>query len=348
MTSARRVVVGIVGNDVPRQVVLAAGALPHRLTGSWEGAVDPAAAQLLGAADAPAARILTELVAGRSGCDALIVCADSQAHVRLFYVVRSILPELPLHLVDLPRAESAAARRFARVQFDDLAAFLGGLTGRAPDASTLADAGREERELGHAIQRLRDRRRAVPSQCHGAVALEALIASARLSPSEAIARIDAARSDVVASALRVHVTGSSHPDAALYRVLEEHGCVVVSEDHDTGDGAWLGAAVDAADRDGMLDALVDLHFDRVGASPTAFSAARAQLTRDATVTAEAQAVIALIRELDEAPAWDLADQERLLAEIGVPILARTRVRPGDESETARELATQASSRAVSA
>lgn len=348
MTGARRQVVGIVGNDVPRQLVLACGALPHRLTGSWEGAVDPEAAQLLGAADAPAARILAELVAGSSGCDALIVCADSQAHVRLFYVVRSILPELPLHLVDLPRAESAAARRFARVQFEGLASFLGRLTGRVPGTSALADAGRDERELARAIRQLRERRRADPPRCHGAVALEALIAAARLSPSDAVARIDGARSDVDASAIRVHVTGSSHPDAALYGVLEENGCVVVSEDHDTGDGAWLGAAVEAMDLDGVVDALADLHFRRVGGSPTASSAARARLTRDAATTAAAQTVIALVRELDEAPAWDLADQERLLAEVAVPILARTRVRPGTATDAARELAMQAQGRVVSA
>ena len=50
-------VVGIIGNAVPRQLVVGGGAIPFRITGSWQGPIDPAAAELLGAVDAPAARI---------------------------------------------------------------------------------------------------------------------------------------------------------------------------------------------------------------------------------------------------------------------------------------------------
>ncbi|MFC8680525.1 2-hydroxyacyl-CoA dehydratase family protein [Microbacterium ureisolvens] len=340
--------VGIVGNDVPRQLVLAAGAVPRRLTGSWLGAIDPAAAQLLGAADAPAARILGELTAGAVRSDALIVCADSQAHVRLFYVLRAVAPQLPLHLLDLPRADSLAARRFGRVQLESLVAFLADVTGRPADVGALAAAAQAERQLGRAIDRLRDRRRSVPPRCDGTLALDAMLSAAQLPPSDAVARIEQAQADVPASATRVHVTGSNHPDAAFYRELEEHGYIVVSEDHDTGDGAWLGAAADGADVGEVLDALLDQHFTRVGGSPTASSAARAGLTRDTVVESAADLVVAAIRDLDEAPAWDVADQAALLAEMGVPFRVRTRVAPGGEIEAAHELARQPAGEVVSA
>lgn len=337
MTSPRPIV-GIVGNDVPRQLVLAAGGIPHRLTGSWTGAVDPVARDLLGAADAVTGRILADVRADRVDVEGLVVCADSQAHVRLFYVLRAIAPGLPLHLLDLPRADSSAARRFARFQLESLAAFLSGITGHSIDAASLASAASAERKLGRALERLRARRRAEPAQCSGTVALEALLDAARLDPERAVARVDAARSDVRRAAIRVHLTGSNHPDAALYRVLEDHGCVVVSEDHDTGDGAWLGAAVDAPTLDEAVEGFVDLHFGRVGGSATASSAARARLTRETASLASARAVGALISELDEAPAWDVPDQAALLGEIDVPLHVRTRVHPGDELRAAQELA----------
>ena len=331
-------VIGIVGNDVPRQLVLASGATPHRLTGSWTGAVDPTAGELLGAADAAVVRILAELRAGRLDGDGLVVCADSQANVRLFYVLRAIAPDLPLHLLDLPRADSAAARRFARFQLASLADFLEGVTAHPIDAASLASAAEAERELGRALERLRARRRAEPAQCSGTAALGALLDAARLDPAEAVARVDGALSDVPRTGIRVHLTGSNHPDAELYRILEDHGCVVVSEDHDTGDGSWLGVAADASSVDDAIDGLVDLHFARVGGSATASSAARARVTRETAERSSAHVVGSLVRELDEAPAWDLPDQTALLAEIGVALRAQSRVEPGDELRAARDLA----------
>jgi benzoyl-CoA reductase/2-hydroxyglutaryl-CoA dehydratase subunit BcrC/BadD/HgdB len=338
VTATRQAFVGIVGGDVPRQLVLASGAIPYRLTGSWEGDIDPAAQDLLGAADAPVARILTDLRAGRIACDALVVCADSQAHVRLFYALRSVAPELPLQLLDLPRAESAAAHRFARFQLERLQDFLTGVTGRPIDVAALAAAAREERGLGAALARLRDRRRAAPAQCSGAMALEAYLDAARRPPADAVARVDDAHGDVPAGAVRVHLTGSDHPDAAVYRLLEEHGCVVVSEDHGTGDAAQLGAAVDGDGVDEVLEGLIAQHFARVGTSATASSASRARLTREAAAHSRAAVVASVVREFDEAPAWDLPDQGALLAEIGVPLTVSTRVPPDGASPAARELA----------
>lgn len=351
MTPGGRPVIGIVGGDVPAQLVRAAGGLPSRLTGSWTGALDAGAADLLGAADAVVVRLLADVRDGRVRCDGLVVCADSQAHVRLFSVLRSTAPTLPLHLLDKPRTSSPAARRFARFQLRRLASFVSGLSGREPDAAALAVAARDERELAAALERLRDRRIAVPPRCSGSIALEACLEAGRLDPAAAIARLDAARSDVPAAAVRVHLTGSDHPDATLYRVLEEHGCVVVSEDHGTGDGAWLGAAADAADAadlDEAIDRLVELHAARVGGSATASSAQRAELTLQAALRSSAQVVAGVVRELDEAPAWDVPDQSARLGEAGIPLRMRTRVRAGEEVAAARALAGEIVREAASA
>lgn len=339
-------VIGVVGDDVPRQLLLALGARPHRLSGSWAGAIDSEAQQLLGATDAAVARLLTELRSGAEPLDALIVCNDSQAHLRLFYVLRATESNVPVHLLDMPREASEPARRFARHQLEALAAFCGAVTGSALDAASLATAADAETAVGDALRRLRSRRRAHPPLCAGADALDAMRDAARLAPADAVTRLDGAGVPVPSGAIRVHVTGSSHPDAAFYRELESDGhCVIVSEDHDTGDAAWLGEVVRGETTDRVLEGLIDAHFARVTPSATTSSEGRAAFTRDLARKAGADAVAAIIRELDEAPLWDLADQRVALA--GLPFVS-VRVAPGGEVEAARDLARDVVARAVPA
>ena len=221
------------------------------------------------------------------------------------------------------------------------------MTGRALDAASLAAAA--EAALGDAVRRLRARRRAHPPLCAGADALDALFDAARLAPADAVRRLDATAGQatpVPSGAIRVHVTGSSHPDAAVYRELESDGrCVIVSEDHDTGDAAWLGVAVRGETTDHVLDGLIDAHFARVTTSATTSGAVRAAFTRDISRAAGAHAVGAIIRELDEAPLWDIADQRAALA--GTAFVS-VRVAPGGEVGAARELVRQIVERAVPA
>ena len=342
-------VIGVVGNDVPRQLLLALGARPQRLTGSWTGVIGPAAQQLLGATDATVGRLLTELRGGAHPLDALIVCNDSQAHLRLYYVLRATAAELPVHLLDMPREDSEPARRFARFQLEAVAAFCATVTGRALDAASLAVAADAEAALGDALRRLRARRRAHPSLCAGADALDAMQDAACLAPADAVTRLDTTGGQATplpSGAIRVHVTGSSHPDAAVYRELERDGrCVVVSEDHDTGDAAWLGVAVRGETTEHVLEGLIDAHFARVTTSATTSGAVRAAFTRDIARAAGAHAVAAVIRELDEAPLWDLADQRAALEDTA---FVSVRVAPGGEVAAARELVREIVERAVPA
>lgn len=329
--------IAVVGNDVPRQLVLAAGARPHRLTGAWD-APDAEAQELLGATDAAASHILAELRRDAHGFAGVVVCGDSQAHVRLFYALRATGASLPVHLLDLPREDSVPARRFGRFQLESLVDFCAGVTGRRPGTDALREAAAAEQRLGQALDALRARRRADPPRCTGADALAAYLAASRLDPAAALAVVDAARSTTEEDAVRVHMTGSNHPDASIYHALEARGCVVTGEDHDTGDGAWLGVAVDSGDLDTVIDGLLDAHFARTGASSTEFAAARAALTVATSQEDGADAVAALIRDLDEAPLWDLADQSERLAARGIRLVVRSRVRGGDAVDAAAELA----------
>ncbi len=335
--------IGIVGNDVPRQLVSAAGALPRRLTGTWSGPIAAEAAAHLGAVDPVTTRILTELLGpGAPALDAIVVCNDSQAHLRLFYVLRMMgdrgLP--PVHLVDLPRQDDPATRRFAQVQFTRLAEFCIRITGTAPDASAWRRAAAGERAVGDALARLRVRRRTRPAAASGTAALQALLTAATVAPEDAVAALDAAEGRTDASALRVHITGSDHPDPTLYATLEGQGVAVVSEDHDTGELSWLGIAVDGEDLDTVVRGLVAAHFARPGGSAVASIAERAALSRASAESAGAQAALALVRAGDEAPLWDLAASARALADAGIPLVRRTGLTPENVAAALTDAATE--------
>lgn len=345
MTADSRPVIGVVGNDVPRQIVLASGALPSRITGRWEAPADRVWVDLLGAADPVVATIAEELAA--TAVDGVVVSNDSEAHLRLFYVLRAMGAGVPLHLVDLPRRDSAGSRRFLRHQFAALARFCGGVTGRAVDARSLRDAAADEAVLGEELRRLRERRRANPPRCSGAGALEATLTAMRVPPRTAAEIVRATGGDEVPTRRRIHVTGSDHPDTRAYAALEAAGLTVVSEDHDTGDGAWLGASAAGESVDEVFDGLIDAHFARIPAATTGLSADRALTTRSLAAASGAEVAVSLIRDLDEAPLWDVADQRAALAADGIELHVLDHVAPGEIGDRASAMGAQLAAEAVS-
>ncbi|MEL5991556.1 2-hydroxyacyl-CoA dehydratase family protein [Microbacterium phosphatis] len=331
--------IGVIGADVPRQLLLAVGATPVRVFGSWVGPVSVAAAELPGAVDAVAARLLDTLLAGEHrDLAGLVICNDSTAHLRLFYVLRILAARgrvpYPVHLVDAPRGGGPARERFVARQYERLAAFVVSLTGMPLEPAGLGAAAERELRLGDALARLRERRRS--GRCSGPAALVAYRAAATLPPEDAAAVVDAAEG--AAAGAPVFVTGSAHPDAAAYEEIERAGLRVVGEDHDTGDAAWIGDAVQAADPDAVIRLLATRHAARPPLAARSLAAERAdELGRRLDATA-ASGVIALARELDDGPAWDVPAQRRVAEARGLPFVARLRIGPDAALAEARDAA----------
>ncbi|MEO9248055.1 2-hydroxyacyl-CoA dehydratase family protein [Citricoccus nitrophenolicus] len=382
-TAAAALRIGVVGADVPRQLLLAAGATPVRLSGAWSGEVSREAAELLGAADAVAARVLDAVLSGaHDDLAGLVVCNDSMAHLRVYYVLRVLAGRgrfpFPVHLLDTPRGGGAHRNRFVARQYERLADFATGRTGTAVDAAALADAAVRETLLGRALQRVRDRRR--DRTLTGAAALRCYAAAGRLTPEEAVAEIQAVLDAATApttppeaadgGAVPVFMTGSAHPDPSVYEELERAGFTVVGEDHDTGDAAWIGAAVptgtapaeaqsdptpsqrwgsghfapeggggtaEAASPAEAFSALAELHARRSPAAARSLSAERTRHLLEAVETSGAAGVLALVRDLDDGPAWDLADHREALAGSGRWLAAVVQVPADGVPEATAEL-----------
>lgn len=339
---------------MPRQLILAAGATPVHLTGAWSGEASREATDLLGAADAVAARVLDTVLSGEhDSLDGLVVCNDSMAHLRIFYVLRVLAGRgrfpFPVHLLDTPRGGGEHRNHFVARQYERLTKFATACTGTPVDSAALEKAAAHEARLGQTLTGVRSRRR--ERTLTGAAALRCYAAASGRHPEAAVAEIEtilsspasldafspdastAASAVDLQHAVPVFMTGSSHPDPIVYEALEQAGYLVVGEDHDTGDGAWIGDPVSAANSNASQDSLGDIlhrlakrHARRAPAAARSLSSERTQHLIEGVERSGATGVVALVRDLDDGPIWDLPEQREamtlrrrwLAAEVQIP------------------------------
>lgn len=318
--------IGVIGADVPRQIVLAAGGTPVRLFGAWSGVASREATEFLGAADAVAARVLDGVLSGlHDDLTGLVVCNDSMANLRVYYVLhllakRGRIP-YPVHLLDTPRGGESHRNRFVARQYERLAGFISGCTGKPLNAAALAEAAALEAPLCAALKTVRERR--VGGTLSGSAALECYATAAQTTPQLAVAVIETIlNSQGFPSAadpgntVPVFMTGSSHPDVTVYKALENAGVVVVGEDHDAGDSAWIGETVDTTSPETAFSDLAERHALRPPSASRSLSAERTRHLLDGVRRTGARGVISLVRDLDDGPVWDLHGYREALAGSG--------------------------------
>lgn len=330
--------IGIIGADAPRQILLAAGATPVRLFGAWSGDISREAAELLGAADAVAARVLDGVLSGmHDGLAGLVVCNDSAANLRVYYVLRLLAERgripYPVQLLDTPRGGGPHVNRFVARQYERLAGFVSGCTGQALDAESLAAAAGRENSLGKALGCVRERR--VSGALSGSSALRCYAAAAQLPPEQALAAIEAIQQNDTPGTMlpAVFMTGSSHPDTTVYEALEQAGIGIVGEDHDAGDAAWIGQTVNTASSGEAFRALAELHAQRPPSASRSLTSERTEHLLTEVHRTGAAGVVALVRDLDDGPVWDLPAQREALAARGTWLAGVVRV-PADGTAAA--------------
>jgi benzoyl-CoA reductase/2-hydroxyglutaryl-CoA dehydratase subunit BcrC/BadD/HgdB len=317
-------VVAHIGFDVPQELALAAGLTPIRLCGQ-AGAPSPMGDQFLGPmSDGETRSLLHLLLAGGYGpLERLVIAHDTEALVRIFYLVRALhkrdpgkVSKVPLpYFFDLLHMPQRTTGLYNRVRARQLKAVLEGWSGKIADEAALRAAialCNETRRLAKQVHALRLQGRLtgvqalkvlscahfVPREDYNAV-LEALLAGAEALPTVAGAR--------------VFVTGSGHDNPDLYLAVEAAGGQVVGEDFDWGErGCDLLVNEAAAD---PKDAIVDRYHFATPAAAKYSVAARAASTAAKAREVGADAVICYVRNGDPAPRWDVPAQRAALAPI---------------------------------
>ncbi|MFW5899278.1 MAG: 2-hydroxyacyl-CoA dehydratase subunit D [Jiangellaceae bacterium] len=321
--------VGVVGADVPDELLHAAGLRPLRLRGA-PGEPTPLADRYVEQAVDPAARSVFDRILNGTyaGLDRLVLCHDCEATVRLFYYLRElrrIEPERGLPELCFVDVLHRPARTSTVYNIDRMAAFrdeVARWTGTVLDEQAVRDAVARCNERRRLLQRLAHLRRRVPPALSGAEALAVVGAGMVMDVAEYLPLLRALcdeRSDTGrdGSAVRLYVTGTAHDHTGLYEAVEGSGAVIVGENHDRGD-LWAETLVDEEAE--PMRALAVRYQHGAPASAGASIDRRARHTADAAVSAGAAGVLCFLRRGDNAPYWDVPEQRRLLAAAGIPML----------------------------
>jgi benzoyl-CoA reductase/2-hydroxyglutaryl-CoA dehydratase subunit BcrC/BadD/HgdB len=327
-----RPVVGVVGADVPAELVEAAGAVAYRLHGSPD-VVSAEAREILGAALDPVAHsVLTRLLDGSLAyLTGLVVSRDAQASLQLFYALRELrrleparaLP--PVVLLDLLHLPTAHTARYDEARLTGLAGTLAGWTGTTPTPERLAASVGEVARVRALLRQISALRR--DGRLTGTAALHAVGVATALPAADAVPLLEQVLVDAadVPGGRRVFLTGSGQDVDELYRALEDElGFLVVGEDHD-----WGAAALPADPATPDLGGIALAYRDRGPAAATASIGRRAAVTAERVRDTGAEVLLAVVREHDEGPAWDFPAQAAAVDVPGV-LLARQPYRVATE------------------
>jgi hypothetical protein len=300
----RTPVIGVVGRDVPIELIEAHGATVRRLE-LHPGSDVAEATEILGTGIDPAA---TAVLAGvletdAAPLDAIVLCSDSDATQRLFFGLRELArmePERalpPIHLVDIVHLPRASSLEYSRGEVDRLAARLRAWTGSAPSARDLARAVRERDLVRLLLAEVRRRVdgaaffawRSSVDEMPAAVAVERLRAVLVADPAPLL------------ESLPVALTGSSQYGSEVVAAIEACGARVVVDDCA---GGSLGLGIGA--REPSLDGLAERYW-RDGDSAHRGSAP--ERASRLAITAEregARAIVSYARRRDDAASWEVA------------------------------------------
>jgi benzoyl-CoA reductase/2-hydroxyglutaryl-CoA dehydratase subunit BcrC/BadD/HgdB len=324
--AGRGPVIGVVGPDVPRELITALGGLAVRLHGRVDTDRELGDRYLGTGVDAWARALLASLLAGDwSDLDAVVVGRDSEASSRLFFALRELhrigladrLP--PVLLCDVLHLPYRSTTRYVASRLGQLQEGLEDLTACRTPPGALAEAIAAHDRVRGLLRSVADVRRSATPRLNGSEALAVHAAVQAVSPDDAerllTALLDELADRPPLTGVRLHLTGSSHDDPSVYRQLESVAAVIVSEDHDWGDLQWRRPVGESG-----RTALAERYQHNGPTAQRASAQARAGLLGDDLTAGRPDLVVAYVREHDDAPAWDVPAQQTVCSRHDVPLV----------------------------
>lgn len=330
--SGRRVI-GVVGAEVPVELILAANAMAVVLSGFAEEHT-PQADRYLEPSFAPGLRSITEQwLQGRLDfMDAVVFTRGDDNAQRCYYYLcelqRRGLAGGPLPLVfDIAKIPRAASRAHSEAATRTLAADLWSDNGRLQPA---IDARDRRRALLTRLDLLRRSDRPPRgSDCERLLRLADTVPPERLDHELAVWLDNEFHEH---RGPRVVLAGTTPPDGRLHEAVERAGGCVVAEIDDAGSdrlGPMIGESLDP------MAALAD-HYHSLCHGPRSFCGRAARLARRA-VDYRADGVVSWLIEEDEASAWQVPLTAAALTKARIPLLSLTRRRWHGKDDALEEI-----------
>ncbi len=321
-------VVGYISDDVPDEMILAAGFLPFRMSGDPASGTEEADKYSEYFLDPAVRSMLNMLLTGKYDfLDFIIIPHHSDAVLKLYHQlwwIHRINPAItfpPVYLFDVLHTSLLTTALFVRDRLAELKKQLEEWSGTKITDEALSKAiatGNKNRALLNKIAALRVMEK---PRISGMEALQIIGTSTfmlkeehskllmqLLNVSENLAEIDGTR---------IFIEGSDLDNLQFYELVESCNAVIVAEDSNWGNRYFEDPVDESMD---PMEALADRYHGRPSRFRTQTSDQRVQYCTRKSVSAGAQGVIFYLLEWDPAPAWDQPDQKNALEEKGIPSL----------------------------
>ncbi|WP_066152239.1 2-hydroxyacyl-CoA dehydratase subunit D [Halalkalibacter krulwichiae] len=321
--------IGFLGNDVPVELLIAAGCIPVPVRGSRNK--DPYLAdEYLESGFEPRVKMqMGQIVNGiYRDLDYLIISNSSDAVIRVYYYLRALklaehdrkLPELYFFDFLHSKVRSATLYNLDRVQ--ELVKELEQWCGHSITNQDLVNAIKLSNKTRRLLKRFSSLRGPEAAYVNGVQALQ-VISAAYLFPREEYNNLlehfleDIEQLKQIEGP-RIFVTGSTHEHTEFYELVESNGAVIVGEDHDLSVRNFIGEMDTNVN---PLEAIVDYyHLKRaLPASQSTVSERVKSLVGNVSATSS-DGVIFYIHHADDAPSWDFPEQKKALESMGIPVL----------------------------
>jgi benzoyl-CoA reductase/2-hydroxyglutaryl-CoA dehydratase subunit BcrC/BadD/HgdB len=321
-------VVGYISDDVPDEMVLAAGFFPFRMSGDPTSDTEEADKYSEYFLDPSVRSILNMLLTGKYDfLDFIIIPHHSDAVLKLYHQlwwIHRVNPAItfpPVYFFDVLHTPFLTSAIYVRDRLADLKRQLEEWSGKEIDNKALARAiaiGNENKTL---LKRIAGLRTSEKPRLSGTEALRVIGTSAFVLKEEhnKLLRqlLDSAEGLPEREGVRMFVEGSDLDNLQFYALAESCNVVIVAEDSNWGNRYFDDPVDESAD---PMEALADRYHTRPSRLRTQSSSQRVDYCVQNAVNAKAQGTIFFLLEWDPALAWDQPDQEKALKVEGIPSL----------------------------
>lgn len=316
-------VVGFLSNNVPLELIHAAGCYPLQLPAA-PAEPTPRADRYVEQAFDPIGRSVFErtLRGDFAFVDLIVLPRTFDSFQRLYYYLcelrRSGLERVPeCYLYDLLHTPWYTSAEYNHASTELLRDRLEGLAGRTLAAGDLGASIALYNRIRGQLSKVFDRRCAVPCALAGTDAVELYSVAQQVRPEtfERILESVLAEPPRVAHGKRILLAGAAHDTPALHAAISRAGGQVVADYH------WRGELLFGRPVDEALPPLraLSAHYHRDSWSVRRFPLGTADMI-DLATRAHVQGAIFYYYASDEALSWDYPVQARDLARVGVASL----------------------------
>ena len=321
-------VAGYFCDNVPEEIILAAGFFPFRISGDPRGGTELADRYTEPFYQPDVRSMLNMLLSGwYDFLDFLIIPNSRDAVLALYYHLDKIqqidpnlkLPEL--YLFDIPRTRFWLSSLYTRDRVRELARKLEKLSGEEISNKSLSRAIATGNENKMLLKKVAALRAAEPPRISGVEALQIIGSSMFMLKEEhnKLLRQFLKETDglPVTDGVRLFVEGSPIDNLQLYELVESCNATIVGEDNCWGN-RYSDDPIDLSPD--PLEAIAERYHLKSLCPRMHFMDRRTDYCLRSAVEAKAQGALFFFLEWDNAPAWEYPDQKKALEEKGIPTI----------------------------